>query len=168
MMNDDWTMTLPKIRKKYLKQVICPDKLTGECWNVIIDNLTLTFHYYWEDDDNEYLDSITMEINEDMAITRIYPIEAERQNYYDIRYSDYSPCRATELHYLTLDGHLEDACIPISEWLSMSNEEKAEKYQYALEYLSSWERLNPLPNKDHSFIPVLEKHIKELRCGQDG
>ena len=50
----------------------------------------------------------------------------------------------------------------------ISPEEKAEKYQYTLEYLSSWERLNPLPNKDHSFIPVLEKHIKELRCGQDG
>ena len=109
----EWIDSLPKIRKRYRNQVVDPEKLSNnECWNVEIDGQTLTFHYYWEDDENIYVNYIMIDLNEDMTIAHIYPIDAQRQNYCDFRRSDYSPCRATDVHYMKLDSHLEDACTP--------------------------------------------------------
>ena len=110
MSDYDFIDSLPKVRKKYKNQVIDPHKLKGDCWNVKIDGNTLTFHYYWEDDKDVYLNAIIIDLNEDMTIAYIYPIDAQKQIYCDFRTSDYSPCRATSAHYIELNNHLMDAC----------------------------------------------------------
>ena len=50
MMAEVVNMTLQQIRRKYHKQIICPDMIKGDAWNVLIEASALTFHYYWEDD----------------------------------------------------------------------------------------------------------------------
>lgn len=163
MMTENRDMSLPLIRKKYLKQIICPNLLDGDCWNVCIENSILTFHFYWEDDDNEYMDCITIKLDNNMAIKGIEPIQAERMSYCDSRYADYAPCRATANHYMNLDHYMVKACVPIIDWDNLTDEQKLEKYQAVKDYLISWEKHNPLQNKEDSYIPTLEKRIKQLK-----
>lgn len=112
MSDYDFIDSLPKVRKKYKNQVIDPNKIEGDCWNVKVEENTLKFHYYWEDDENTYINYILIDLNEDMTIAHIYPINAQRQVSWDFRRSGYSPCRATDIHYMHLDSCLEDACTP--------------------------------------------------------
>ena len=53
--------------------------------------------------------------------------------------------------------------MPIIDWDNLTDEQKLEKYQAVKDYLISWEKHNPLQNKEDSFIPTLEKRIKQLK-----
>ena len=161
MTTDNHAYTLPEIRKKFRSHIIFPDKLAKECWNVEIDNLILTFHYYWEDDDNEYLNSIMIDLSENMSIKTIYPIEAERQSYSDFRYSDYTSCRATASHYTQFNSILENATISSDAWNALPTKNKIEAYKKSIEYLLSWESRDPMKDSENSFIHVLTKRIEE-------
>ena len=156
-------MTLQQIRRKYHKQIICPDMIKGDAWNVLIEASALTFHYYWEDDDKEYVNYIYVEVDENMSIRFIEPIRPERMISCGFRSSRYASCRVTSKHYAQLDNRLSKACIPSEVWNAMDTEEKIQKYQAALDHLVSWEKRNPLKNKERSFIPVLQKRIEELK-----
>lgn len=108
-------MTLKDIRKKYIGKKIDLSNLSGDVWNRENKNGNISFHFYFNNWDEErgatgtFMDHVDMSCDDSNTVTYIAPLYCEKQTSASFRRSTFEPCRATKMHYEEFDNVLSTA-----------------------------------------------------------
>jgi len=99
---------LKSVRKQFIGKRIFLDRLKN-CEDVRNAAGEITFYYYWSDTIDEYIDSILLNVDNNMIITSISAIYAEKLSYDSAYCSQYKKCQSNNDHYSELADKLYDA-----------------------------------------------------------